>query len=72
MSEVGDFEGVLEPDDPVTVTFDDAGPEQVQTVFRPIELELPDLERGQYTLHVQLNLIGRTPVVTSRPIIVER
>jgi hypothetical protein len=37
-----------------------------------VEIELPDLEPGEYTLHLRLELRGRTPVVTSRPIVVER
>jgi hypothetical protein len=52
------------------VTFEDTGPDVVQTAFRTIELELPDLEPGEYTLHLRLDLVGRTPVVRSRPILV--
>jgi hypothetical protein len=61
---------VIEPDRPVEVTFEDTGPDVVQTAFRTIELELPDLEPGEYTLHLRLDLVGRTPVVRSRPILV--
>jgi len=72
LSRVGDFLGVIEPDRAVDITFDDTGPDRMQAVFRSIELQLPDLDPGEYTLHLQLDLAGRTPVVTSRPIIVER
>jgi hypothetical protein len=71
LERVGDFLGVIEPEQAVDITFDDSGPDQVQAVFRSIELELPDLDPGEYTLHLRLELAGRTPVVTSRPIIVE-
>ena len=71
LSRVGEFLGVLEPEERVDITFDETGPDRVQTVFRSMELELPDLEPGEYTLHLQLDLFGRSPVVTSRPIIVE-
>jgi hypothetical protein len=71
LERVGEFLGVIEPDRAIDITFDETGPEQVQAVFRSIELELPDLEPGEYTLHLQLDLVGRTPVITSRPIIVE-
>ncbi len=71
LERVGDFLGIIEPDEPVEITFDDVGPDQVQEVFRSVELELPDLEPGDYTLHLRLELPGRTPVVTSRPIVVE-
>jgi hypothetical protein len=72
LSRVGDFLGVIEPEGAVEITFDDTGPDRMQSIFRSIELELPDLDPGEYTLHLQLELSGRTPVVTSRPIIVER
>jgi len=71
LTRVGEFLGVIEPDERVDITFDETGPDRVQTVFRSLELQLPDLEPGEYTLHLQLDLFGRTPVVTSRPIIVE-
>ena len=72
LTRVGEFLGVIEPEQEVDITFDDTGPDRVQSVFRSVELELPDLEPGEYTLHLRLELSGRTPVVTSRPIIVER
>lgn len=71
LERVGEFLGLLEPESNIDITFDDTGPEVVQAAFRSIELELPDLEPGEYTLHLRLELAGRTPVVTSRPIIVE-
>ena len=43
----------------------------LRAAFRSIELQLPDLDPGEYTLHLRLELAGREPVVTSRPIIVE-
>ena len=71
LTRVGEFLGVIEPEERVDITFDETGPDRIQTVFRSMVLELPDLEPGEYTLHLQLDLSGRTPVVTSRPIIVE-
>jgi hypothetical protein len=71
LTRVGEFLGVLEPDRPVEVIFEDRGPDSVQTAFRSIELQLPDLDPGEYTLHLKLELAGRLPIVTSRPIIVE-
>ena len=71
LARVGEFLGVLETAQPVDITFDDSGPDGVQYAFRAVELELPDLDPGEYTLHLRLELPGRTPVVTSRPILVE-
>jgi hypothetical protein len=70
LERVGDFLGIIEPDQPVEITFDDTGPDVVQSVFRAVQLELPDLDPGDYTLHLRLELGGRTPVVISRPIVV--
>jgi hypothetical protein len=70
LARVGEFLGVIEPAQPVDVTFADAGPDGLQFAFRAAELELPDLEPGAYTLHLRLELAGREPLVTSRPILV--
>jgi hypothetical protein len=71
LARVGEFLGVIEPDRPVEVIFDEAGPDAIQTVFRAIQIELPELDAGEYTLHVRLEIAGRVPVTTSRPIVVE-
>jgi hypothetical protein len=70
LQRVGDFLGVIEPDAPVEITFDDPGPDGVQSAFRAMEIALPDLEPGEYTLHLRLDLPGREPAITSRPIVV--
>jgi hypothetical protein len=71
LQRVGDFLGVIAPEDPVEITFDDPGPDGVQSAFRAVVLDLPDLEPGDYTLHLRLDLPGREPAITSRPIVVE-
>lgn len=71
LQRVGEFLGVVEPDAPIDVSFDEPGLDEVQTLFRAFHLELPNLDPGEYTLHVRLELAGREPVVTSRPIILE-
>jgi len=71
LERVGEFLGVLEPPQPVDITFEDVGPDAVQLAFRAAQLQLPDLDPGEYTLHLQLLLPGREPLVTSRPIVVE-
>jgi hypothetical protein len=71
LERVGEFLGVLEPPRPMDITFEDLGPDGVQYAFRATELGLPDLDPGEYTLHVRLELSGREPLVTSRPIVVE-
>ena len=71
LTRVGEFLGILEPDRPVEVTFEDTGSDQVQSAFRAVVLELPDPGPGEYTLHLRLDLPGRESAITSRPIVVE-
>lgn len=71
LESVAEFLGILEPTQPVDITFDDLGPDGLQLAFRAAELTLPDLDPGAYTLHLKLELSGREPLVISRPIVVE-
>ncbi|TVR55603.1 MAG: hypothetical protein EA421_06105 [Gemmatimonadales bacterium] len=68
---VGEFVGVVETDEPVEISFDETAPDDIQILFRALEMRLPALEPGEYTLHVRLELSGREPAITSRPILVE-
>ena len=70
LTRVGEFLGILEPDRPVELTFPVAGPDEVQILFRAVELYLPDLDPGEYTLHLRAELPGREPALASRPITV--
>jgi len=70
LQRVGRFVGILKPEQPVDVTFQDTRPAAVQTAFRAVEVQLPKLDPGDYTLHLRLDLAGREPVLTSRPITV--
>jgi len=71
LQRVGEFLGILQPEGAVEVSFSDRGPEEVETVFRAVQLTLPEMEPGEYTLHLRLELPGREPAIASRPIIVE-
>ncbi len=66
----GEFLRVIEPEVPLVVSFEDAGPDELGTVFRTVGLELPELEPGEYTLHVEVALVGRAPMVLSRRVTV--
>ena len=70
LTRVGEFLGIVEPEQPVEITFTDAISDNVQTLFRAIAIQLPELEPGEYTLHLRLDLFGREPSIASRPIIV--
>ena len=68
VTRLGEFLRVLEPDEPVVMTWEEAGPDVLGTVFRAVELNLPDLEPGDYTLTVEVELTGRAPMTVARPI----
>ena len=65
---LGEFLRFLEPNEPVVMTYEDAGPDVPGTVFRAVELNLSDLEPGEYTLTVEIDLAGREPMRVGRPI----
>ena len=70
LQRVGEFLGVVETEEPVEITFSDAGASEVETLFRSVTLQLPDIDPGEYTLHLRLEVPGREPSINSRPIIV--
>jgi hypothetical protein len=62
----GEFLRIVEPEAPVLLSYEDAGPDALGTVFRSVGMELPELDPGEYTLHVEIGLVGREPMVLSR------
>ncbi len=55
------------PEAPLELSWEEAGPDQLGTVFRAIQLTLPDVEPGEYDLILTVQLPGRTPIdVTTR------
>ncbi len=67
---LGEFLRLLGPDEPVVMTYEDAGPDVLGTVFRAVELNLSDLEPAEYTLTVEIDLAGREPMTVDRAILV--
>ncbi len=68
----GQFLGLLEPDgDPVLMSWEQAAPDVLGTVFRSVDLTLPSLEPGEYTIYVEVQLQGREAMVTNRRLYVE-
>ena len=66
--QLGEFLGFVEPNEPVVMTYEDTGPDVLGTVFRAVELDLSDLEPGDYTLTVEIELAGREPMTVARPL----
>jgi len=40
------------------------------TVFRAVQLDVPDLEPGEYVLTVEIELPGREPMTQPAPIVI--
>ncbi|GMR12672.1 MAG: hypothetical protein BMS9Abin29_0863 [Gemmatimonadota bacterium] len=68
LQRAGRFFRVLEPDSPVVMSWEEAGPDVLGTVFRSVELNLPDVEPGDYTLTVEIQLAGREAMTVGRKI----
>ncbi len=71
LERIGEFLRLVEPEEPVEVRFREEGPERLGTVFRAMNVEVPGFEPGVYTLRLEVVLPGRTPMVTSRRLVVE-
>lgn len=71
LERVGEFLRLVEPEEPIEVHFREEGPERIGNVFRAIDVEIPSFEPGVYTLNLEVRLPGRTPMVTSRRLVVE-
>lgn len=68
----GQFLGLLEPEgEPVLMSWEQAAPDVLGTVFRSVDLTLPDLDPGEYTIYVEVQLQGREAMVTSRRLYIE-
>ena len=65
---LGEFLRFLEPNEPVVMTYEEVGPDLLGTVFRAVELNLSDLEPGEYTLTVEIDLAGREPMTVYRSV----
>lgn len=50
------------------MSWEEAGPDVLGTVFRSVELNLPDVEPGDYTLTVEIQLGGREAMTVGRKI----
>ena len=66
LGRLGEFLRFVGPEEPVVMTYEEAGPDVLGTVFRAMELDLPDLEPGEYTLTIEIELAGREPMTVGR------
>lgn len=71
LQRIGEYLRLVEPDAPVEISFDERAPDRPGAAFRALDVDVPSFEPGVYTLHLEVELPGRTPVVTSRRLTVE-
>ena len=59
------------PEAPLELSWQEAGPDELGTVFRAIQLTLPEVEPGEYDLILTVQLPGRSPIDVATRLIVE-
>lgn len=74
LQRAGEFLRIVQPDAPVTLTFQETAPdgEILGRSFRGVNLTFPEtLEPGEYALTLEVQLQGRSPITTERLLRVE-
>lgn len=74
LQRAGEFLRIVQPDAPVTLTFQETVPEGgvFGRTFRGLNLTVPEsMEPGEYILSLEVQLRGRSPITTERRIRVE-
>ena len=66
LQRLGGFLGVSEPARPLSLRWQEPGPDGPGVLFRHLDLDLPDLEPGRYRIRLLLETPGRDPVATER------
>lgn len=65
---VGESLGLVDPDRPRTLEWEEEGPEEPGPTFRSVVLDIPGVEPGRYRLRLEVTTPGRTTLVVERPI----
>lgn len=66
LSRVGQFLRMIDPGEPMAMSWEEAGPDVLGTVFRSVELDLPELDPGDYELAVEVEPSGREAMRVTR------
>jgi hypothetical protein len=66
LQRLGGLFGLSEPPRPLTLRWEETGPEEPGPVFRAVDLDLPGLEPGRYEVRLRLMTSGREPVTATR------
>jgi hypothetical protein len=63
---VGEWLGVSEPDAPLRLTWEEPGPARPGPSFRTLTVQLPELERGDWVLRLELSIPPRPLLASER------
>jgi hypothetical protein len=63
---LGDFLGLTDRPQPLSLSWHEAAPEEPRTQFRHLDLDLPPLDAGHYRITLTLRSQGRSDVVVTR------
>lgn len=66
LQRLGGLVGLSDPPRPLTLRWEEAGPEEPGLVFRALDLELPGLQPGRYEVRLRLETEGREAVIVTR------
>ncbi len=66
LQKAGRLLGLVGDDRPLTLEWQEEGPDAPGPVFRSVALDLPSLDPGRYTLRLELATKGRSPLVSER------
>ena len=67
-----EFLRLTSPEAPVEMSWEEAGPDQLGTVFRAVGLTLPEeIEPGPYDLVLSVDLTGRSPIEVTTRVLIE-
>jgi hypothetical protein len=68
---IGEFFGMSERPQPLALSWEEAGPTEPTHHFRYLNLDLPDLDEGEYEIRLVLRTSGRSDVTSTRLFTVE-
>lgn len=65
LGRIGDFLGVTDPPRPLVLSWEEPGPTEPGHAFHYLELDLPELDEGEYEIRLVLKTAGRSEAVST-------
>jgi hypothetical protein len=63
---VGEWLGLSDPEAPLRLTWEEAGPSRPGPSFRSLAVQIPEVERGEYVLRLEVSGSAGPPIATER------